>query len=163
MVNENSVSHNAGSSELKWIDQKYVSMLYILTGFLLLIVAPYAMTMKSGIFNDDVLIVNTAFSLIVIALGLIEFLNVTGRTRILGSLFPVLMLILGVVTIFLYSHFYDTPWDQTYHLYIVNITSSGVFHIAYYKARDTISEMSSLGGVIIVLGALYELLYRKMA
>ncbi|MGP6239185.1 hypothetical protein ACNF40_02055 [Cuniculiplasma sp. SKW4] len=62
----------------------------------------------------------------------------------------------------MYSHFYDTKWDETYHLYIVNITDSGAFHIAYYKARDLISEMSSLGGVVIVLGSLYEILYRRV-
>lgn len=149
------MSHNESSDQIKWIEPRYVSVMYIIIGFLLLAVAPYAMTIKSDIFNDDVLIINTVFSFILIAFGVLSFMNNTDRRYILKNLFPIVMFILGIITIFMYSHFYDTKWDETYHLYIINITDSGPFHIAYYKARDLISEMSSLGGVVIVLGALY--------
>jgi hypothetical protein len=162
MADENKMSHNDASGQVKWIEPEYMSIMYIIIGFLLLIVAPYAMTIKSGIWNDNVMIVNTVFGIIVIILGVLSFMNNTDRRYVLKKAFPVLMLIAGIITIFLYSHFYDTKWDETYHLYIVNITDSGAFHIAYYKARDLISEMSSIGGVVIVLGALYEILYRRM-
>ncbi len=150
------------TGEVKWIDEKYISYLYVLIGILLLATVPYAMTIKAGIFNDDVLILNTVFSIFIIVMGILEFLNLRGKLNILASYFPIIMIIVGVATTFLYSHFYDTSWDKTLHLYIINITDSGTFHIAYYKARDLISEMSSVGGIVIILGGIYQILYRRV-
>ena len=58
------------TGEVKWIDEKYISYLYVLIGILLLATVPYAMTIKAGIFNDDVLILNTVFSIFIIAMGI---------------------------------------------------------------------------------------------
>ncbi len=162
MEKGSSVGENAQSEEVKWIDEKYTSYMYILIGFLLLVIAPYAMTLEAGIFNNYILAINTVFSLFIMTMGLIEYLNITGKLNVLAKYYPIVMVVVGIATIFLYSHFYDTSWDQAYHLYIINITDAGPLHIAYYKARDTISEMSSVGGVVIVLGALYEILFRRV-
>lgn len=159
-------SQNIGSTkneeELKWIDQKYVTYIYILVGVLLLFVVPYGMTMKGSAVNNYVLIINTIFSLYLIGIGIVEYLNIRKSVDVLAKYFPLVIIISGFITAIMYSHFYDTGWDKSLHLYIVNISSAGLLHIAYYKARDVISETSSVGGLLVILGGIYEVMYRRM-
>ena len=122
----------------------------------MLLVAPIAMYGPKGTPNTLVLGINTVFSLILIALGALDYRMRSNPAG--GSMATAyVMLVLGFITFFLYSHFYGTPWFKDLHLYIVGISNSGAFHVSYYGSRDEMSAMSYTGGVIIILGSLYEI------
>ncbi|MHB1440285.1 MAG: hypothetical protein ACYCSO_08145 [Cuniculiplasma sp.] len=149
---------------------KAISLVYIFVGILLLISAPIAMSTPGSAFNGLVIVVNSVFAIILIAGGIIDFnvRKLSTAKQLSGTIsrnIMYVMLLLGIVTTFLYSHFYGTPYIQNLHLYIIPISiSSSPFHVAYYAARGEISGTSYLGGIMVILGSLYEIyIIRKAA
>lgn len=149
---------------------KAVSIVYIFVGVLLLISAPIAMSTPGSAYNGLVIGVNSVFAMLVIVGGFLDFnaRKLSTAKQLSGTIsrnIMYVMLLFGILTTFLYSHFYGTPYIQNLHLYIIPISiSSSPFHIAYYAARDEISGTSYLGGIMIVLGSLYEIyILRKAA
>lgn len=145
-----------------WVPSRFAALLNVLIGFLLLIVAPLAMSIAKSHFNGPVLAVNTVFAVIIIVFGIFDYRAQLSKNRNLWKKLPTVMIVLGFILFFFYSEFYATPWIKTYHLYLVPIDSYGsIFYMSYYVARDYLSTMSHTGGILIILLALYEIAYVK--
>jgi hypothetical protein len=157
--NIKSVAHQT-TEKTVWVPARFAALLNIIIGFLLLIVAPIAMVMPKSNFNGPVLAVNTVFALLIMTFGFFDYKSQVSHKRTLETRLPVIMMILGIVLFFLYSEFYSTQWIKTYHLYIIPINSyRSAFYMSYYAARDYLSTMSHTGGILLILLALYELVY----
>lgn len=168
MAQENSTDENlkpalqSANGAAVWVPSRFAAMLNVLIGFLLLIVAPLAMSISKSHFNGPVLAVNTVFALLIMIFGVFDYRAQLSKDRKLWIKLPVVMIVLGFILFFLYSEFYATPWIKTYHLYFLPIDSYGsIFYMSYYVARDYLSTMSHTGGILIILLALYEIAYVK--
>ena len=149
-----------GRPAQKQLEPRHLSLLYLVMGVLLLLTAPAAMSSPKSQFNYLTLGANTIFALVLIGVASLDYRNNKAGGKIYSAY---IMLVLGIITFLLYSHFYGTPWIENYHLYIFPISSSSSpFYVNYYGARNQMSSMSYMSGLIIILGSLYEItLLRK--
>lgn len=131
------------------------SILVILFGIIFLSAAPSAFSSyPPG--NNLVLAINTVWGLVIIAFGAFDYWKNTKKDSSFN--YEYILIIIGIITFFFYSHFYGTPWIQYGHLYIFPISVYGnPFYTPHYQARDMLSGTSYATGIMLILLAIGEI------
>jgi hypothetical protein len=154
-----------GSQTTKKIPRKALAVADMFVGLLFIIGVPVAFY-SYPVTNYNDIGVGVVFGIIILAAGFWDWRGSTKR-----SMAPYLILILGLISIFLFSYTFDTPWIGTYHLYIFPIdlgnATSNMFYVpashGEYNVQNYLSEISTMGGLILLISSLYEItLVRKM-
>jgi hypothetical protein len=147
-------------SQTKQIPRKYLIVAYFFVGLLFIIGTPLAFYSYPVINYDDIA-VGVIFGLIIILAALWDWRSAKSMKR---NIAPYVILLLGLISIFLFSYTYDTPWIGTYHLYIFQIDGGGSSNAFYipgsageYAVQNYLAEISTMGGLITVIAALYEI------
>lgn len=154
-----------GSQTTRQIPRKALAIADMVVGLLFIIGVPLAFYSYPVINYNDIA-VGMVFGFIILGAALWDWRGSTKR-----SMAPYLILILGLISIFLFSYTFSTPWIGTYHLYIFPIdlgsSSTNMFYIpgshGEYNVQNYLSEISTMGGLILLISSLYEIsLVRKM-
>ena len=134
---------------------KVFSILVILFGIIFLSAAPAAFSQyPPG--NSLILAINTVWGLVIIAFGAFDYWKNTKKDPSLK--YEYVLIIIGIITFFFYSHFYGTPWIQYGHLYIFPISAYGnPFYTPHWEARDMLSGTSYATGIMLILLAIGEI------
>jgi len=157
---------NTKRMEQKQIPRKWLAYADIFVGLLFIIGVPAAFYSYSVVNYNDIA-VGVVFGLIILLASIWDYIGAKNNRR---SVAPYLILLLGIVSIFLFSYTYDTPWVGTYHLYIIPIDiggSSNPFYIpashGEYHVQNYLASTSTMGGLILLISSLYEItLVRKL-
>jgi hypothetical protein len=160
-----------GSQKTKEIPRKYLVVAYFFVGVLFIIGVPLSFY-SYPVINYDVIAIGVIFGLIILAAAFWDWMGLKSMKR---NIAPYVILVLGLISIFLFSYTFSTPWVATYHLYIFPIdldnTSAtyipsyvyGAANPAEYNVQNYVSAISTMGGIITVIASLYEItLVRKM-
>ena len=144
---------------------------YMFVGLLFIIGTPIAFY-SYPVVNYDVIAIGIVFGLIIIGAAFWDWMGVKSMKR---NIAPYVMLVLGIISVFLFSYTFSTPWVATYHLYIFPIDLSntsatyipsyvaGAANPSEYNVQNYVSAISTMGGLITVISSLYEItLVRKM-
>jgi hypothetical protein len=152
-------------SQTKQIPRKYLVVAYIFVGLLFIIGIPLSFY-SYPVINYDVIAIGVVFGLIVIAAAFWDWMGAKSMKR---NVAPYVMLVLGIISVFLFSYTFSTPWVATYHLYIFPIDLSntsatyipayvaGAANPAEYNVQNYVSAISTMGGIITAITALYEI------
>ncbi len=139
----------------KQVTPTVFSALMIFFSFIFLIAGPSALYSYPPA-NMLILAINTVWGIILIAASVLDYMkNKKDPTKLTMEY---VMIVLGIITFFFYSHFYGTPWIQNYHLYIFPISQYGsIFFQPHYQARDMLSATSYMTGIMLILLAVGEI------
>lgn len=161
-----------GGGDQREIPRKALVAMYFFVGLLFIIGIPLSFY-SYPVVNYNVIAIGVIFGLIVLAGA---FWDWRGAKAMKKSAAPYLMVVLGLVSIFLFSYTFSTPWVASYHLYIFPIdlsNSSSTYIPSYvagaanpseYNVQNYVSAISTLGGFMMLLGSIYEVTrVRKMA
>jgi hypothetical protein len=166
-----SPSMGMGSQKTKQISRKWLVMFDMLVGLLFIVGTPLAFYSYPVVNYNDIGI-GVIFGLIILAAAFWDWRGMSKR-----NMAPYLILVLGIVSIFLFSYTFSTPWVGTYHLYIFPIdlgnSSTNAYYIpgyvsgaanpAEYNVQNYLSAISTMSGLILLISSLYEItLVRKM-
>ena len=161
---------SSGTTTQKEIPRKYLVVAYIFVGLLFMIGVPVSFY-SYPVVNYNVIAIGEIFGLIIIGAALWDWMGAKDMKR---NIAPYVLLALGVISIFLFSYTFDTPWIGTYHLYIfpIDIANSstsvpsyvaGAANPAEYNVQNYLAEISTMGGLITLFASLYEItLVRKL-
>lgn len=131
--------------------------LIILVGIIFLTVGFATRGPPSSPYNYLDLTINTIVALLIIIVGYLMYRK-NKRGDLYSFKYEYVMLVLGIITFLLYSHFYGTPWIQYLHLYILPISVPGnPFYIHGYWLRDQLSATSYTSGILIIVLTLAEM------
>lgn len=162
---ENQTPATEVGSQQKPIPRKYVIAVYFFVGLVLFIIGIPLSFYSYPVVNYDVIAIGEIFGLIVLGAALWDWM---GRAK--ANVAPYLLLVLGVVSVFLFSYTYSTPWVATYHLYIfpVDLGNTSATYIpsaaGEYNVQNYVSAISTMGGLLMIFASLYEIFghLRKM-
>ena len=149
----------------KEISRRTLAIIDMVVGLIFILGIPAAF--YSYPFNYYDVAIGVVFGLIILGAAYWDF---RGSKSMKRSAAPYLILLLGIISILLFSYTYDTPWVATLHLYIIPIDFGGSSNIFYipashgeYVVQDYLAETSTMGGVILLLSSLYDIsLNRKL-
>jgi hypothetical protein len=128
-----------------------LSVLVMLVGVIVLIIAFMTRGSPSAPYNYLDLTIMSLMGLLMIGVGYWDYRRNRVGTTSLTSVY--ILLILGIITFFLFSHVYGTPWLVAAHLYIFPISFKGnPFYWGPYFLRDQYSLTTySMGFLVIIL------------
>ncbi|MDG6933361.1 MAG: hypothetical protein JRN68_01550 [Nitrososphaerota archaeon] len=157
---------SANTTAQKQIPRKWLAYADMFVGVLFIVGVPAAFYSYSVINYNDIA-VGVVFGLIILLASVWDYMGAKNNRR---SVAPYVILLLGIISIFLFSYTFDTPWVKTYHLYIVPIDfggSSNPFYIpashGEYHVQNYLSSISTMGGLILLISSIYEVtLVRKL-
>jgi hypothetical protein len=149
------------------LSRRTLSYIYMLMGLLFIVGTPLAFYSYPVINYNDIA-VGVVFGLIILAVAYWDFRGSKSMTR---SWAPYVIFVLGLVSIFLFSYTFSTPWIGTYHLYIFPIdlgnSTTNAFYVpsyvsgaanpAEYNVQNYLSAISTMSGFILALGSLYDI------
>jgi hypothetical protein len=150
----------------KQIPRKWLAYADMFVGVLFIVGVPVSFYSYPVVNYDDIA-VGIVFGLIILLASIWDYMGAKDNRR---SVAPYLVLLLGIVSIFLFSYTFDTPWVGTYHLYIIPIDIGGASNPFYipashgeYHVQNYLSSISTLGGLILFISSIYEVsLVRKL-
>jgi len=167
---ENQAPAKGTGSQTKQIPRKYLIYAYFFVGLLYIIGVPLAFY-SYPVINYDVIAIAEIFGIIIILAAAWDWVG-----RMKRNVAPYIIFVLGLISVFMFSYTFSTPWVATYHLYIFPIDLSntsatyipsyvaGAANPSEYNVQNYVSEISTMGGLITVIASLYEIfgLVRKM-
>jgi hypothetical protein len=149
----------------KQLSRRTLSVIDMLVGLIFIVGVPMAFYSWPVNYND--VAIGVVFGLVILG---VAYMNFRGSKSMKRSMVPYVLLLLGLISIFLFSYTFDTPWVATYHLYIFPIDFGGPSNMFYipgshgeYVVQDYLAETSTMGGIILLLSSLYDIsLNRKI-